>query len=241
MSANVTSTFDQNLGIVIAEDGAVVSIDTVEQSLSVIVGEIVSDESGMAVIIGGDATAVGMDTLAVANVGAIIAGDDDVQMAHGQASFTAIGEGDSSAYASAVSYGEILGEADYSIILNYSTLVTSQSQDEAVWTATSLTEVFALDLEGLPMGSSEASGELPVDDEPTTDAPSVEPPVEEEWTDCGCGQDHDWAVEIDGNLAIFNVAAVAIGDDSLATVELSAITIEDQLSLSTVIVTVAID
>jgi len=238
MSANVTSTFDQHLGIVIAEDGAVVSVDTIEQLLSVIVGEITSDESGMAVIIGGDATAVGTDTLSIANVGAVIAGDDNVQTAYGQASFTAIGAGDSSAYASAVSYGEIYGEADHSVVLNYSVLISSQTPEGSVWAAQSLTEVFALDIEGIPMGSGEAvTGGPPVSD-PTTEPP---PPAEAEWSDCGCGQDIDWTVTIDGNLAIFNVAALAVGDDSLATVELSAITVEDQLSLSTVIVTVAID
>ena len=239
MSANVSTTFGQHFGMSIAENGGAASVETVDQALSAILGQISSDESGMVIIIGGDATAVGENTLATADVVAVIAGDANVQTAHAQASFLALGESDSasaaSAYATATSFGEIAGEADYFFVLNYSMSTSSQNEGSSTWTAASLTEVFALNIEGIP-GTDDVSVELvPANQTQDEDVPA------DEWDPCGCGQDNDWTVTIDGNLAIFNVAALAIGDDSLATVEFSAITVEDQISVATAIVTVAID
>ncbi|HQS10619.1 MAG TPA: hypothetical protein PLK13_17495 [Xanthobacteraceae bacterium] len=244
MSANYNSSFTQNLSVSQAEssdDGVSLSTDSVAMALDVSTGPTSSDEAGMALSLGGDATAVGQDTLATASVEALVVGDESVQTAYGNATFTAWGEGDGTAYASAVSYGDVTGEADHAFSLNYTSTVSSVDGDAATWAAIATTEVFALDIEGIPFAPVTLQDEA-ADPGPGTEVLVPLPdPVPDYVPDCGCGTDDSWAVEVDGNLAIFDVTAVAVGDNSLAQVDFFALTVEDQLSTVTVVVTAAID
>lgn len=239
MPATHTSTFTQDLSISQVE-GENLSVDTASQSLEVSTGPTASEEEGMALQLGGDATAVGQDTLATAEVTASVAGNEDVQSAHGSATFQASGSGsaDAGVFATAVSYGEIYGDADYGFTLNYASQSTSQNGEATEWNSTSITEVFALDIDGIPIQSpdgSEGGAQQPVSEDPPP-PPEFDP----NWAGCGCDPIDDWSGEIDGNLAIFDVFVEAAGDDSLVEVEVSALTVEDQLSTVTVVVTGAI-
>ncbi|TSJ63145.1 hypothetical protein FO470_09270 [Starkeya sp. 3C] len=243
MSFTVNSSVGQTF------DFAVSEISATEDGETVHALEIASDVqsgpssgdggTGMAMAIGGEATAVGEDTLAVAEVEAILAGDADMQIAFGSASFVAAGEGDGGAYAGAFSYAELTGDADRGVTLNTSVTEYVQEPEGAAWYASAQSVLFALDIDGMP-GSTDAAGA--VEDPPDAGEPA---PLEElppaAGYDCGCGGDGDPAFTIDGNLAWFDVSAAAVAEDSLVTVDVVALAVEDQLSSAIVNVVLGID
>ncbi|MEP9377231.1 hypothetical protein ABLE91_10980 [Aquabacter sp. CN5-332] len=240
MPATHTSTFTQGLSISQVE-GENLSVDTASQALAVSTGPTSSEEESMALQLGGDATAVGENTLATANVTATVSGNEDVQSAYGSAAFSAWGSGpaDAGVFATAVSYGAVYGDADYGFSLNYTSESSSQNGDTIEWESTSITEVFALDIDGVPTQSSDASDSAA--QQPPPEDPQPEPSgFDPDWAGCGCDPIDDWGGGVDGNVAIFDVFAEAVGDNSLVEVEVAALTVEDQLSTVTVVATGAI-
>lgn len=245
MSSAYASTFSLDLSV--AETGTdagseTTSIDSTSLSLAVETETSPStDGDGLAIELGGDAIAIGEDTLATAQVDVAISGDGAVQSASAFGEFTAWGYGDEATYASATSYTDITGDADYSFSLDYTTVTTSLDDGSSEWSATSLTEAFALDIDNIPFGDVEsdiATGD-PVsvpDETPSTTADDTGSDCS-----CDCGDGPDWDLTVDGNLALFDVTVVAVGDDSFAQVDFSALTVEDQLSSVTTVVTAAID
>ncbi len=243
MSFTVSSSVDQTFGLVVSEISATEDGETVhalEIASDVQSGPSSGDGgTGMAMAIGGEATAVGVDTLAVAEVEAILAGDADMQIAFGSASFVAAGEGDGGAYAVAFSYAELTGDADRGVTLNTSVTEYVQQPDYAAWYANSQSVLFALDIDGMP-GSTDMADTVEEPPEAGQPVPAEEPPMTADYG-CGCGGEGDPAFTIDGNLAWFDVSAAAVAEDSLATVDVAALAVEDQLSSAVVNVVLGID
>ncbi|WP_234052006.1 MULTISPECIES: hypothetical protein [unclassified Xanthobacter] len=240
MSTAYASTFSLNLSVAQTEtvaDSETTSLDTTSLSLDVN-AEASPSTSGesMAITLGGDAIAIGEDTLATAQVDVSLSGDADMQTAYAFGEFTAWGSGDASSYAAATSYVDFIGDADYTFDLNYTAVTTSFDGSSSEWSASALTEVFALDIDGIPTGeidSTPLTADTSTDADPVADMTAVTP-------DCGCGNDDGWDMTVDGNLALFDVTATAVGDDSFTQVDFSALTVEDQLSTVSVVVTAAI-
>ncbi|MFG1400388.1 hypothetical protein [Xanthobacter sediminis] len=211
------------------------SLEQTSISLAVATGPATStQEEGMALQLSGDAFAAGENTLATAAVDVVVTGDAQVQSAYAVGEFTAWGQGTAGAYATASSVGAITGDADHTFSLSYTAVFSSQDQASSEWTATSLTELYALDIDGIPGIAFEDTASAGT-------APSVEEPAAAEpQPACGCDAPDNWDITVDGNLALFDISAAAIGDNSLTLVDFSAITVEDQLSSVSVVVAAAI-
>lgn len=240
MAATFNSTFSQNLSVAQpgGSEGEETSVDTTSQTLDVSTGASSSEEEDMALQLGVDATAVGEDTLAIAEVEASVAGDDAVQSAYGSASLYASGSGEG-AYASTSGYADIFGDADYSLSITYTSESVEQDGDYVQWEAAFVTEVFALDIDGVPVGTGEPSATI---SDPLDTGGAAVPGTEDEpdGDECGCWSEEPGGWEVDGNLVLFDVTVEAVGDDSFVQADVSALTVEDQLSTVTVVVTGAV-
>lgn len=241
MSSAYASTFSQNMSVVQTGSGSggdTSSQDLTSISLAVATGPATpTQEEGMAVQLSGEAFAAGENTLATAAVDVLVAGDAQVQSAYAVGEFSAWGQDTASAYATASSAGAIIGDADHTFSLSYTATFSSQDQASSEWSATSLTELFALDIDGIPgiaFEDTTATGTAPPTEAPAAAEPQPTSPA------CGCGAPDGWDITVEGNLALFDISAVAVGDNSLTLVDFSALTVEDQLSSVSVVVTGAI-
>jgi hypothetical protein len=183
------------------------------------------DGDGMAATLGGDATAVGDDTLAVGTIQGNIVDAGTAVIAEGSASFTAGTEtsGGDLAYASASTYGES-SPADTLVIVTSTSSESLQTPDTSKWTETSKTDLLAIDL--TLSNASDTSDGFNVSTGGGSDQQSsfLE----------GSGSiapDDALPSDLDGNLAMIVVDATAYADDSLVLVDASALTIENELSV----------
>lgn len=241
MSFTVSSSVGQTFDVAISE----ISVAAEEQAAHALTiasdvqsGPSIGAEGGMSMAIGGDATAVGQDTLAVAQISAFLGADGGIQVSGGSADFLAIGVGDPGSYASAYSYVDFVGDADRVVTLNIAVTEYVQEPDYGAWSASSESTLFAMDIDGVPAGDTgvDAPEEVGL---PETE-PSFELPELSDDTSCGCSDD-DPSYVIDGNVAWFDVSAAAAAENTLVTVDLSALTLEDQLSTVTVSVILGIE
>jgi hypothetical protein len=244
MSFTVSSSVGQTFDVAITEISATAEDEAIHSLMiasDVQSGPSIGADDGMSMAIGGDATAVGEDTLAVAEVSAFLGDDGSVQIASGSAEFLAIGEGDPGAYAGAYSYVDFVGDADHAITLNVSVAEYVQEPDQAAWYASSETTLFAMDIDGIPVGETTSDAVLPEPEEPLN--PPEEPLELPEMSvdpSCGCS-DGDPAYVVEGNVAWFDVSAAAVAENTLVTADFSALTVEDQFSTATVAVILGIE
>lgn len=244
MSFTVSSSVGQTFDVAVTEISTVAgdeAIHAVTIASDVQSGPSISTEDGMAMAIGGDATAVGEDTLAVAEVSAFLGDDGNVQIASGSAYFLAIGEGDPGTYANAYSYVDFVGDADQVVTLNVSVTEYVQEPDQAAWYSSSESTLFAMDVDDIPAGEpvgEVAEGGEVFEPEPYLELPLTVEPLED--PACGCSGDEP-SYNIDDNLVLFDVSATAVADNTVVTVDFFGLAVEDQLSTATVAVILGIE
>jgi hypothetical protein len=198
-------------------------------------------------VLGGEATAVGDDTLALGNMQTTLDTTGSVTSAYGSATFVAAAEseGDQTAFATAASYGSLSG-MDVLIVTTSNTQFTQEGPDGSLWVATSETTLYGVDFDSLGTDGSTSSTDLPPDEgldttgDPTADdlGGSDSDTGGLEFNDLSTGDlldsgtdplDDDW-IDIDGNVALLDINADVLGADTLLLVAADVLTIEDTLS-----------
>jgi hypothetical protein len=182
--------------------------------------------------LGGEATAIGDDTLALGSMEATLDATESVTSAYGSATFVAgaESESDETAFATADSYGSLSG-MDVLVVITSDTETVQEGPDGSLWVATSETMLYGVDYDSLAtdgvvdadLSSSAEGEEVSTTDgasDPSTDdlLDSAADPLDDDWTD------------IEGNVALLDVDADVSGSDTLLAVEADVLTIEDTLS-----------
>lgn len=182
------------------------------------------DSDGLAAAVGGEASALGDDTLAAGSISAAMIDDGSVTSVDLSATMEAVSEDDESAFAWADTFAGVSDGAE--VIVGYTVENDSSHQSSTGSTAisTSTTNVTAYDIHPDTEGDAasqtdSASG----DDAPLTDG--------QQESRSGSIED-DASLDLDGNIALLEVDAVAVGDDSFVGVDAYLFAIEDELSIS---------
>jgi hypothetical protein len=227
-------------------DGTAETVDsyTSDSSLSF---SSVPDSSDVVMELGGEATAIGEDTLAIGSLEATLDATGSTTSAYGSATFVAAAEseGDGTAFATAQSYGFVSG-MDILMVTTSNSEFVQEGPDGSLWVATSETTLYGVDFDSLSMDGSADSGVPPPDQGlDTTDdlavddfAGSDSETDDLEVSDLSIGGlsdsvtdhlDDDW-IDIDGNVALLDVDADVLGSDTLLLVAADVLSIEDALS-----------
>lgn len=191
-------------------------------SVQVATGAVGSDTgSGTVVSVAGDATSLGTDTYA----GATVVATASDGSAYATATFVAAatGSGSFATTSATVSAG---GGASRGISISSVSTTESWNEDWA--------EASSVSFVGLQMVDPDA----PLGDYPSY-APAEEPLPD--YADCGCYDDGGGGdIFIDGNLALFEIAVVAYGEDTFVETQVTAFTLEEALSTVSAVVVAAV-
>lgn len=210
---------------------------------TVFVGDLSNvDGAGFGVGVQADVTALGTGTLAHLEVTATVSDGTYVDSASASVEAIAAAQSpDGNAYAVATALVEAYGGADLYYGSSHSTTYTVQDETGS----TTVSEVSA-SFHALQFSAGEGTGSEQAVPEyvPETQPPQEEPPPYLS-PECGCGEPafdegFGYDVDIDGNLAAFDIEANAFGPDTLADVSVDALVVEDQISTVTAVVVVAI-
>ncbi|WP_043358905.1 hypothetical protein [Belnapia sp. F-4-1] len=192
--------------------------------------------SGTVAQASGDATAIGEETSATADVTAWARSDDISSEAYVSTHMTSASgtTGGGTAYAGTTAYSDITGDADYGFSLDFNESGSTKTSTTSSAYSSSLAQDYAFDIKDVYAGSDFAAAD---EDADQPDAPSAETdPVlpqsasDLDSGDCGCGDG-----DLDGNIALADIDAWAMGDNSLVEVDASLTAIEDQFSGVTVV------
>jgi hypothetical protein len=176
-----------------------------------------SDDDALALVLGGEATAIGDGTLALGSIEALIDETGAATIVDASVDFGAVGtSADDTAFATATTYGDVSG-SDYTVVIGRNTEVVHQDPDQSVGIATSETSVHAVELGG---DGQSSSGDAPVS---TSESGPLDDVDISDFL-------FDSSIDLDGNLAEIDVSATALGSDTLLDVEVSVLTVEDTLS-----------
>ncbi|NLS05288.1 hypothetical protein HGP14_18240 [Rhizobium sp. P32RR-XVIII] len=210
---------------------------------TVFVGNLPDGDGGaLGIGVQADATAIGTDTLAQLDVTASVS--DGTYVDSASASVTAVAAAQSSyddAYAAATALLEVYGGADLYYGSTHSTSYTAKDESGSTTVSEVSASVHAIQFS---TGGDAASEQTVPDYLPQTQLPQDEPPPYVT-PDCNCdepdyGGGFGYDIEIDGNLATFDITANAFGPDTLADVSADAFVLEGQISTATAAVFVAI-
>ncbi len=210
--------------------------DSYQMDLTVQAGASSSEgDSGIVAQASGDATAIGKDTSATADVTAWASSNDISSEAYVSTHMTSASgtTGGGTAYASTTAYSDIDGDADYGFSLDFNESGSTATGTTSTAYSASLAQDYALDLKDVeaerdPTGTDEDADQP---DAPSTEAGPIltQSASDLDGRDCGCGED-----DLDGNIALADIDTWALGDDSLVEVDASLIAVEDQFSGVTV-------
>lgn len=242
MSATRESTVSSSVSTSTGEAGCgdgTFSQSSYSSETTVCLGDLSApDGGGLGLGIQADATAFGTDTLALLGASATVSGGA------AQASVEAIAAAqspDDSAFALANVVIDVFGDAEVYLGITHSATYTVVDQTGMTTVSEVSASVTALDCSASWSAQPEpASAEYSPQTQPVAEEPfpSYLPP------ECGCGGSLDEAfgfdVDIEGNLAVFDITANAFGQDTLADVSVDAFVVEDQVSTVTAVVVVAI-
>jgi hypothetical protein len=173
------------------------------------------DTSPVVSLVGGDATAVGSDTLVDADIFSRLIDFGSVTVAFGTAKFSslAVSEGGDPAFAVATTFADVSG-ADLVFVFNKTTSMFSDC-DIPYSGETSTTTYIAIDFEEFDFKDGQITYNF-------YDALSY-------LDGCGkCGGGR--APNLDGNVSVLDVDAQVLGENTILDVLTSILTIEDQLS-----------
>ncbi|WP_085035763.1 hypothetical protein [Ensifer aridi] len=244
MSTTRTSTVSTGVSTSTGEAGNEPYSETSYASkTTVFVGDVSNAEgTGFGVGVQADATALGTDTLAELEVNATVSDGTYVDSASASVEVIAAAQSpDGDAYAVATALLEVYGGADIYFGSSHSTTYTVQDETGLTTVSEVSASVNALQFSaGGGAGSEQAVPEYV----PETQLPQeyAQPYLSPE---CGCDESDveaglGYDVDIDGNLAAFDIQANAFGSDTLAEVSADALVVEDQISTVTSVVVVAI-
>ena len=189
----------------------------------------VSDPSSdpLALVLGGEATAIGEDTLAAGSMSAELDAMGSVMTAEAGASFVAVAEatGDATAFVTADSFGGLSG-ADFLLVFTSNTQIVDQGPDGSLAIATSDMMLYGLDFDSIAAGGSTETDPM-LDPLAESELPATIDPATED-------QDlYDLGSDIEGNVAVLEITAEVSGPDTLLVVGASVLTVEDTLSTVT--------
>jgi hypothetical protein len=197
------------------------------------------NDGSMAMLLGGEATAVGQDTLAAGSLQAVLDGTGSVGSADGNATFLSVAAspGDELAFATADSFGTVSG-VDFLIATSSTTEIIHQAPEQSVAIASSETTFFGLDFDRVISATEAESFGAP--SEPGTaamegsgslaemDGSALDP--ETDWEAAFGQPSSDSPMMIEGNVATMDVFGEVFGSDTLLDVQVSVLTVEDTLS-----------
>jgi len=171
--------------------------------------------------LGGDAIASGDNTLTSADLSATMVDQGGLTALDGTVTTVAASEssGDTPAIADASTF-VLVGGSELAISFTQNTAGTSQNHDGSAAYGTSTTTVIAYDL---PNQEQAYQSLIQTPQAPTSEGGT---------TPYTSGGEH----EFDGNVALVNFDAAAIGEDSLLLIDAFAISLEDELSISSIYV-----
>jgi hypothetical protein len=239
LSMTTSSSVDVSTTLATTTDSDTTTLNsyaTEQTLLNSSVSDPTSDSSGLALVLGGEATAIGEDTLAVGSMSADLDATGSLATVEGNASFIAVAEttGDETAFVTADSFGGLSG-ADLLFVLTSNTQIVDQGPDGSLAIATSDITLYGLDFDSTaggggstesdPMLDPLAESELPATMDSTTDDEDL----------------YDLALDIEGNVAVLEVTAEVSGQDTLLEVGASVLTVEDTLSTVTGEIIAAVD
>jgi hypothetical protein len=185
-----------------------------------------------------DATAIGTDTLSAVEGEAVVSAN--------QTNLTiqayAIAESeDDLAFSTAVILVDFQTDADLYFSISQSSSSQTVTSDGSVSISEAWVKISALDFgdpgSGETPPASETIGENPAPGDSAAaslDTAEVAP--------CSCGDDgSEYQTDIDGNLAIFDITAIALGEDTTTSVSFDAFALEDQFSSVTGVMFIVVD
>jgi hypothetical protein len=172
------------------------------------------DSEGMAAVLGGEAVAQGTDTLTAGSLSGTLIDGGSVTSAELSASMVAASQSpDGTALAAADTFAGVSSGSEVVVGATIQSASSNQTPTGGAATATSTTNLVAYDIHPAS-GASDVVG---------TDATGESDPL--------AGADYAQAsVDITGNIALIEFNAVAVGDDTLASVDAFALAVEDELS-----------
>jgi hypothetical protein len=195
-----------------------------------------TDAGGLVVTFGGEATAVGTETLAEGDLFSRVVDRGHVTTAYGTAEFTATAqaaEGET-AFASADTFFDFAG-ADFVMVFETTSSSQKEKGGQTIATETATLQFVAIDIENW----DSPKGPVVVE---ATSASQLQRGLDG-W---GCwGRGNGWSgwckpAELEGNVATLNVDSEAAGTNTLADADVSLLTVEDQLSTAAGIVTTGV-
>lgn len=192
------------------------------------------DSDGLAATLGGEAVALGEDTLTTGSVSAEMDAEGAVTTLNGTADMLAASEAPEGDTAQALtdSFAEVSDGAEFVFTYNVETDSGQQTQTGSAATSTSTTGVTAYNLE-LSIGGDDISGDGTATE---TDPPATT--VSGDGTGSSpSGDDTDSG--LDGNIATVEFDATAFGEDTFVSADAFALAVEDELSASAVLVELA--
>jgi hypothetical protein len=247
MSLTVTTRASTDVS---TTDGTGETVDSysTEQSVSI---SVAPDPSDVAMELGGEATAVGDDTLALGSMDASVDGTGSVTSAYGSATFIAAAEseGGETAFATADSYGFLSG-MDFLVVFTNDTQIIQEGPDGSLWISTSETTLYGMDFDAFstdgtvdadtgstPLAEGEemaTASVLATDDFASSESEAgdfeASDPLASDLLGSAADPFDDEGIDIEGNVAFLDIDADVSGPDTLLLVEADVLTIEDALS-----------
>jgi hypothetical protein len=237
ITRQATTSFSSSVSD-IEDDGTLAqTIETFETN--VYLGSLATSSGpGTTLAIEVDATSVGTDTLSEVIAEAKVSADSSSVSVDAYA----IAESqDSLAFSTTVILVDFEADADFYFSIGQ----TSTSQTVDASGSVSISEA-SVDIIAFNLGGAGSSGAFFSSEEISgSPAPADTDPVVAETTEttqCGCGDDApEYEIDLDGNLAIFDIFAAGSGADTFVTVSFDAFALEDQFSSVTALIFIATD
>ncbi len=221
MTVNVTTSSSVGISTTLATtagDTQTVDSYATEQFLLDTMSDTAASDGSLLLLLAGEATAVGEDTLAIGSMSASVDGAGTVATAEGSATFVAAAaspDGDI-AFATADSFGALSG-ADFLIVITGDTEIVHQGPDESLVVTTSQTTLYGVDFDAAASTAATDSAEAD---------PALTAAAESEFAEIG----EEGFLDIEGNIAMLEVDAQANGPDTLLEVQADVLAVEDTLS-----------
>jgi hypothetical protein len=182
------------------------------------------DSQGMSAVLGGEAVAAGTNTLTAGNLSGTLVGGDSASSAQLSPSMVAASLSPTGTpYAAADTFAGVSDGTEARVGTTVQSASSTQGPAGGAATATSTTNLTAYDIHPSTAGGDLVAGTNASENDPVA------------------GADYAQAnVNIDGNVALIEFNAIAVGDDSLVAVDAVALAVEDQLSVSSGVIDLGI-
>jgi hypothetical protein len=184
-----------------------------------------TSDGGITAKLGGEATAVGTDTLAKGDASLEMKDVGPVTVVKGTATFSATSKSadGSQAFATADSFADISG-ADNVVTKTKTSSYPDLDGGDSTWSETSTTRVMAIDIEGITLPKT-----LNVSQGKANSLTST-------LSDKAGNQPFD-PIDPDGNVATVDVDVQVVGENTFASVDTSVLAVEDTLSTVNTLIT----